>query len=179
MMRSAAPEPYISAVSMWVMPRSSPRRSAATASAADDSSERHEPWPTTATSRRVEPKVRKRVVCPAGFMRRHSWDGGAEAARHFEGRLAPLIIARNHVQRIEAEPLIKMPRGLVLRPQLQVDAEDAGLDGGGGEPLHDPTAETLPAMLRGDREEIEVRDLVAEVHDAERGDAGVAPRHHD
>jgi hypothetical protein len=53
---SAAPEPYISAVSMCVAPRSSPRRRAATASARGASSRFQVPWPTTATGRFVVPK---------------------------------------------------------------------------------------------------------------------------
>src|SRR5882757_8796667 len=60
---SAAPDPYISAVSTWVMPRSSPRRSDAIA-AAGPSSERHDPCPTAATRRPVEPKSRS-VSLPA------------------------------------------------------------------------------------------------------------------
>ncbi len=43
--------PYISAVSMWVMPRSRPRRSAATAVGRCASSMYQVPWPITATSR--------------------------------------------------------------------------------------------------------------------------------
>ena len=46
---SAAPSPYISAVSMWVMPSSIPRRRAATASAWSACSRFHVPWPTTGT----------------------------------------------------------------------------------------------------------------------------------
>src|SRR6202453_2753172 len=59
MIRSAAPEPYISAVSICVIPRSSPRRMAAMASSAEDSSDRHDPWPTRGISRRVVPKGRR------------------------------------------------------------------------------------------------------------------------
>ncbi len=55
---SAAPSPYISAVSMWFMPRSSPRRSAATAARRSPSSMYQVPWPITATFRAVFPKER-------------------------------------------------------------------------------------------------------------------------
>ncbi len=56
-MRSTAPCPYDSAVSMWVMPRSSPRRSALTA-ARGETSIRQVPWPKTGTEIPVEPKGR-------------------------------------------------------------------------------------------------------------------------
>ena len=56
---SAAPEPYISAVSIWSMPRSRPRRKAAIAAARGACSKFQVPIPITATSRPVGPNMRR------------------------------------------------------------------------------------------------------------------------
>ena len=56
---SAAPEPYSSAVSTWVMPKSRPRRKADIAVAESASSIYQVPWPITGASRIVEPNVRR------------------------------------------------------------------------------------------------------------------------
>ena len=63
---STAPEPYISAVSTWVMPASSPRRSAAIA-AARSCSISQVPWPITATGRCVGPNDRAFASLRARF----------------------------------------------------------------------------------------------------------------
>src|SRR5206468_1105321 len=52
---STRPEPYISAVSMCVMPASSPARSAASAAVPPSRSMFHVPWPTTGTATPVGP----------------------------------------------------------------------------------------------------------------------------
>ena len=62
---SARPEPYISAVSMWVMPRSRPRRSAATAAARGACSRYQVPWPMTATWRSVDPNASRLILSPS------------------------------------------------------------------------------------------------------------------
>src|SRR4029079_6638479 len=59
---STLPSPYISAVSTWLMPRSRPRRSAATARERSSRSMFQVPWPTTETSRPVGPKGALRIV---------------------------------------------------------------------------------------------------------------------
>src|SRR5579871_3290304 len=52
---TSSASPYISAVSMWVMPRSSPRRNAATAAFRSPRSRYQVPCPMTETSWPVEP----------------------------------------------------------------------------------------------------------------------------
>src|SRR5688500_9149551 len=60
--------PYISAVSRCVMPRSSPRRSAAIAATRSPLSMCQVPWPVTATSRLVTPNRRCSICSPRGCL---------------------------------------------------------------------------------------------------------------
>jgi hypothetical protein len=61
-MVSATPKPYISAVSMCVMPRSRPWRKVATTFAWSFFSINHVPWPITGTSRFNEPNKRHSIA---------------------------------------------------------------------------------------------------------------------
>src|SRR5207244_2657867 len=58
---STFPEPYISAVSIWVSPSSMPRRSAAIAEARASRSIIHVPWPRTGTAAPVAPNGRDSI----------------------------------------------------------------------------------------------------------------------
>src|ERR1700677_400192 len=174
MIRSAAPEPYISAVSICVIPRSSPRRMAAMASSAEDSSDRHDPWPTRGISRRVVPKGRR-----GAFTVTVRAPSLAEALGHPKGRLEPLIVALHDVQCLEAEAFIERARDLVIRTQFEIDAEHTRFEGGRREPLNHPAADTLATVIPVDREQIQMSDIVPEIHDGERRDAAIAPGDHD
>jgi len=62
---STRPLPYISAVSTWVRPASSPARKAATAAARPSCSMFQVPWPTTGTASPVRPKARRVTPAPS------------------------------------------------------------------------------------------------------------------
>ena len=53
----ASASPYISAVSIWVMPASIPARNARIASVRSELSMCHVPWPMTGTETRIAPKL--------------------------------------------------------------------------------------------------------------------------
>src|SRR5882724_7406418 len=176
---SAAPAPYISAVSMWVMPRSIPRRRDAITAAASASSARHDPWPTAATRRPVEPKSRSEtflfIVHSSGHCAWDSSRSDCEAPRHAQRRLAALVVALDDAELVEAETFVEGARLCILGAQFQIDAEHAGFNRGCGQPLHELASEALAAIVRRNRKKVEMRDFVAEMHDGECGDAsGVA-----
>src|SRR5262249_25656027 len=104
---STTPEPYISAVSMWVMPRSKPRRSTFTTTAMSSSSRYHVPWPITGTSRSVGPNRRCSIVHPSDKVRSHrslrgsllefpgiakAVTGIGQGAQPFPGNLLPAFL---------------------------------------------------------------------------------------
>jgi hypothetical protein len=76
----------------------------------------------------------------------------------------------------ESEPLIETARRLVLRANFESDAEDPGFDRRGGQPVHQLRTEPLPPVLWGDRQQIQMRHIVAEMHDGESRDMPFAPR---
>ena len=92
-----APSPYISAVSMWVMPRSRPRRRAATAVGRCASSMYQVPWPMTATSRGTGPNGRRSM--PSGPDGEEGACAAAPAGAAGLIRPLPVAIARVHSQR--------------------------------------------------------------------------------
>src|SRR4051812_23682501 len=127
---SASPLPYISAVSMWVMPSSMPLRSAATASLRGPCSMYQVPWPMTGTSRRVAPNVCVRMMLSKGTFEE---GGSGERARiraigcdhlYADGELVDVV--RGH---IDAGRTQECPE--TIEPRLTRRGEACGRGSGG------------------------------------------------
>src|SRR5260221_7860095 len=124
---SATPAQYISGVSMWIMPRSIPRLREAIADAGSASSARHDPWPTAATRRPVEPKSRSEtfpVIDPLPYSETlcaphssriwHSNRIDCEVPRHAQRRFATLVVALDDAELVETQTFVERPRLCVL-----------------------------------------------------------------
>src|SRR3989441_4354834 len=158
--RSAPPSPYISAVSMWVRPRSRPRRSAATSSrsARRLSPMCQVPCPTTGTSTPVAPK--RRLITGAAASSRAPSRRGRDARGDGSARVAHAGDQeperdtggghRHREHRGESEAVGQEPRG-------ERRAEGDGRQQGGAET-------DVGRLLAGCRGEFEHHVQVRDVH---------------
>jgi hypothetical protein len=102
-----------------------------------------------------------------------------EAPRHPQSSFAPLVVALHDPQLIETQARVEIPRRFVVSAQFEIDAKHTRFDGSSGEPLHELRAKPLAPMFRCHREQVEVCDFVAKVHDRECGNPPFSSRHHD
>ena len=127
-----------------------------------------------AKMRRIAEAPAAPVRDPTNRLRTSSSPDAATCA----GRFAALIVTLHDAELIESQALVKDSRCLVVRAQFEIDAQHPGLDGGRGQPAHELPSKPLAAMRRRHGEQIQVGDIVAEMHYGEGCDAALAAGDH-
>ncbi len=102
--------------------------------------------------------------------------GRAQHADHPHGGFATLVIAGDAKGFGKAGRLVQRVRRGIAGAELDVNRRDPGGGRRSDEPIQHPPRDAAPARSDVDRQQHEMRSLVAEAHDGEPGDPAGAPR---